>query len=146
MKNIIPIVLILIGFFIGWFSKPTYNDSTIPQVRIDTIYHTDTFIKPIPKKVYTLRVDTDSIFTVDSVRVHVLIPISQKTYSDSSYKAIVSGYKVSLDSMFIYKKEVVKTIPFIIKSHPKFSFGIQIGYGFGGGYAGFGGQYNFISF
>lgn len=145
MKNFIPIILILIGCFIGWFIKPvpSYNP---PINKIDTIYHIDTFIKLVPKLVYEVRVDTDTVLSIDSIKVPVMIPIQRKVYSDSSYRAVVSGYHVSLDTMEVKNKTVFKTIVIKELIKPKFSFGVQSGYGIGGWYVGIGGQYNFISF
>lgn len=56
----------------------------------------------------------------------VVIPITQKVYEDSTYKAYVSGYKASLDSFYIYPQTKVITI----REQPqRWHIGITAGYG-----------------
>lgn len=66
----------------------------------------------------------------DSVSVE--IPITQKVYEADSYRAYVSGYEPSLDSIFVRQKTVQETItvPFKQKQN-RFGFGIGIGAGYG---------------
>lgn len=64
------------------------------------------------------RVDTDSVY--------VAIPITQKVYADNTYRAVVSGYGVCLDTMFVYPRTEIVTI----RQKPKrWSIGVQAGYG-----------------
>jgi hypothetical protein len=42
----------------------------------------------------------------DNDSVEVIIPISTKVYEDSLYRAVISGYNASLDSMQIYRNTV----------------------------------------
>lgn len=77
----------------------------------------------------------------------VVIPITQKVYEDSTYKAFVSGYKASLDSFYIYPQTKIITI----REKPKrWHIGITIGYGITPKgfqpYLGLGCTYTFISF
>jgi hypothetical protein len=74
--------------------------------------------------------DTSEMVTdsnpLDSIAVE--IPITQKVYEDSTYKAYVSGFKPSLDSIFVYPSKEVQTIK--IKPKPKrWGIGVQVGYG-----------------
>lgn len=56
----------------------------------------------------------------------VVIPITQKVYEDSTYKAYVSGYKASLDSFYIYPQTKVITI----REQPKrWHLSLSAGYG-----------------
>ena len=98
------------------------------------VYDTIKVIKPIPKDSVVVRYVTerlpivhyDTIAVFDSVRVE--IPITQKVYEDSTYKAYVSGFKPNLDSIFVYPKTEVQTIK--IKTKPKrWGIGVQVGYG-----------------
>lgn len=61
----------------------------------------------------------------DSVRVNV--PITQKVYETEDYRAYVSGYQPSLDSLlFLRPTQVVR-----IREKPKrWGVGVQVGYGF----------------
>jgi hypothetical protein len=62
----------------------------------------------------------------------VIIPISTKVYEDSLYRAVVSGYNVSLDSIQIYRHTVYvdhfREVTKKVKPH-RWSFGVQVGYG-----------------
>lgn len=60
----------------------------------------------------------------DSVSVE--IPITQKVYETDRYRAVVSGYKPSLDDIYIYQPTQIVQV----KSKPKrWGVGIQVGYG-----------------
>lgn len=87
-----------------------YVTQVLPVVRRDTI------------------IDTLSITTTDSVLVEV--PITSKVYEDSTYKAYVSGYMPSLDSIYIYNNERTITIRKQRYKHKIFGIGIQAGYGY----------------
>jgi hypothetical protein len=62
--------------------------------------------------------------------VEVVIPISTKIYEDSLYRAVVSGYMVSLDTMQIYRNTVyVDRWHEGVKVKPKrWTVGVQVGY------------------
>lgn len=71
---------------------------------------------------------TDTTVIHDSVEV--ALPITQKTYADSTYKAWVSGYRPSLDSIEVYRKTI--TIERTLTQKPKrWSIGVTGGYGYG---------------
>ena len=62
--------------------------------------------------------------TPDSVSVE--IQITQKVYETDRYRAVVSGYKPSLDDIYIYQPTQIVQV----KSKPKrWGVGIQVGYG-----------------
>lgn len=62
--------------------------------------------------------------------VEVVVPIVQKVYSDSTYRAYVSGFNPSLDSIFVYRTTKYVTITKTQQAKPKlFSVGVQAGYG-----------------
>lgn len=140
--------IFVIGFVIGKFSSYTRAVGEIRKVVYDTI----AIYQPVPRDSVVLRYKTvpvkkaaqtttkqptlsnslaSNIITIhdegtDSTQV--TIPITQKVYSDSTYTAYVSGYDVSLDSIFIREKTVEVT-KFIEKKRSRFSIGIQVGYG-----------------
>lgn len=62
----------------------------------------------------------------DSVKVQ--IPISQKVYEDTLYKAYVSGYEPKLDSITIKQKTTYITHT-IRDKESRFRIGLQAGYG-----------------
>ena len=122
-------------------SKPIVKDSLI--VRMDTIRF------PVVKHTTTTTTDTlyRDIVRADSVDVE--IPIERKTYEDSVYFAVVSGYRVSLDSIKVYQRNT--TVERYIKSKPKrIGIGVVGGYGLGKErltpFIGVGVSYNLFSF
>ena len=116
-------------------------------VRKDTIVMRDTIRVTKPSEVvteYVEHVKEKPVIVRDTEVVErypqvvyvrgdsVEIPIVQKKYSDSTYTALVSGYKPSLDSIEVYRKTVVqrKTIT-LRKKAPRWGIGIMGGYGYG---------------
>lgn len=66
--------------------------------------------------------------SADSVEVE--LPITQKVYGDSTYRAWVSGYRPNLDSIDVYRKTV--TIERTLVQKPKrWCIGVTGGYGYG---------------
>ena len=65
----------------------------------------------------------------DSSHVQIPIPIEEKTYTDdSTYTAVISGFRPNLESIEVYQKTT--TITQTIYKRPLVSFGIGIGVGF----------------
>lgn len=88
-------------------------------VECDTIYIHDTIriVEPIHIKETIVRHDTvffpvykelDSISNLTSNQdsAKVIIPITERTYEDSTYKAVVRGYNPELVSLDMYLKEI----------------------------------------
>lgn len=75
--------------------------------------------------------DTSEMVTdsnpLDSIAVE--IPITQKVYEDSTYKAYVSGFKPSLDSIFVYPRKEVQTITTKVNDKSRWSLSVSLGYG-----------------
>lgn len=82
--------------------------------------------------------------------VEVVVPITQRVYADSMYRAYVSGYRPRLDSIFVYPR--TSYITTTVKEKPKrWGIGLQAGYGYSPGngmspYIGIGVSYNLFSF
>lgn len=81
----------------------------------------------------------------------VVIPIEQKTYTDtSSYRAVISGAFVNLDTLEIYNRHEITTIRHVITRNKHWGLSIQAGYGYTPGgfkpYLGFGLSYSFLLF
>lgn len=148
--------------------KPTKSPTSTYDVVRDTVIYNDTipYYKPIPKDSLIVRYRTDILPVANKVSKRddnndsllsqsveqaggdsaaVVIPITQKVYEDSTYKAWVSGYEPQLDSIFVYQKTQV--INNYIREKPKhWGIGLQIGYGSNGKalhpYIGIGVNYN----
>jgi hypothetical protein len=65
--------------------------------------------------------------------IDVVVPIETKVYQDSLYRAVISGYRVSLDSMEVYRNTVhVEQFRDAGKSfyrQKRWSVSVQVGYG-----------------
>ena len=59
------------------------------------------------------------------------IPITQKKYETSEYRAYVSGYEPCLDSIFVFQKTITETVTVRSNGKPKVCFGIAVGPGYG---------------
>lgn len=111
--------------FIG---SPIPVDSTVIRYITVKVPVPDT----IPSRIVAENiVKTDTFPTTDSVSV--TLPITQKIYQDSTYKAWVSGYHPSLDSIVLYQpittitKTITKTD--VVYKPKKWGVGIQVGMG-----------------
>lgn len=58
----------------------------------------------------------------------VIIPITQKVYETEDYRAYISGYRATMDSIFIRQQTTTIRIREPTKSK-RFSIGLQVGYG-----------------
>ena len=130
----VALIVFAIGFIAGFAVSRKYSPSIeLPVVTIqrDTVTRTDTVKGKVPKpeqiiikRVDTVRlqinpanksdikIDTTSRSskpdTVTQPRIgqngEVLIPITSKTYKTDQYKAVISGWRPSLDSIEVYQK------------------------------------------
>lgn len=160
---IIGIVLLAIsGAVLGWWLRGLTSKPVEPIVQIDTLIQHDTLTveKPVPRIVRVI--DTMLVPVVDTVHtrdsVFISLPKEKKVYEDSTYRAVVSGYKPSLDSISVYQTTKVVTITEIVKVPEKKRWGIGVQAGAGiqygtihkqmdvGPYIGVGISYNILSF
>lgn len=130
----------------------TGSNGVVSDTTIVTIYDTVKVVKPIAKNSVVIRyvterlpivdkednspikdqiVDSNEMVTdsnpLDSIAVE--IPITQKVYEDSTYKAYVSGFKPSLDSIFVYPRKEVQTITNKVDDKSRWSLSVSVGYG-----------------
>ena len=159
-SSLIPAaVLILataVSFWAGWdFSRRKYERNFD---RPDTVYLEKWLPAPIPEPdstnlkpriVYLPIHDTvtyavhDTLHQTDSVLVEV--PITEKHYAASDYRATVRGFQPELVDIWIRQKEVQITTPY--RKRWGFTIGPQVGYGItpkgGQPYAGIGVTYGY---
>lgn len=147
---------LLIGLHTG--PRPLSQTATATVTVRDTVVVHDT-LRPEPKvvKQYVTRVvhDTVRIHTslTDSTAVAAL-PFTRRVYADSSYRAVVSGYRPSLDSLELLMplrtvtERTTVTQRRTTRNRPRFSLGLQVGYGTDfsrhGPYVGIGVQWNVL--
>ena len=135
MRNTVVVLLLclsalVLGLFLG--TRAGHFLEPNEMVR-DTVVVRDTIRvpEPYPVKEYVVRVDT--LLWTDTLRfddtVFVEIPISQKVYEDSLYRAWVSGYKASLDSIYVFPRHTVETVYVPGKDRRRWGIGLQIGIG-----------------
>lgn len=131
------VVAFILGGSFGFRLRGRLGESepSSPIVRTDTLwfwrYDTVTVEKPVPRIVRV--VDTmfvpvlDPIHTRDST--FIPIPREEKIYQDSTYRAVVSGYRPSLDSISVFRATEVITITETVKvpQNKRWGIGIQAG-------------------
>lgn len=98
----------------------------------DTLVVRDTIRLEKPVQIETRTVDTMLVSVTDTLRLrdtlYLSLPREEKTYGDSTYTAVVSGYRPSLDYIEIYRKTVTVTTDRYIEA-PRWSLGVSAGPG-----------------
>ena len=128
-------------------AERNYKPRIIVEYRRDTI----TRVKPIYiASTPEIRIDTLILREHDTIAVPV--PIERRVYADSNYRAVVSGWHPSLDSISVYPETRVITIERerVEKERSRWGLGIQAGAGLSANgtavpYVGVGVQYNLFS-
>lgn len=119
--------------------------------RVDTltVFDTITRVKPV-------YIASTPIVRYDTLRLRdtiaVPVPIERRVYADSNYRAVVSGWHPSLDSISVYPETRIITIERerVEKERSRWGLGIQAGAGLSANgvavpYVGVGVQYNLFS-
>ena len=107
MNKVLSFIIVVgIGFVVGYLCRPQ------PGIVVKTEYKTDTLRIVAPGE---LRIDTffrevlvpKTIVQTDTIRdsVWVYLPFERKVYEDSTYRAIVSGYKPVLEEIDVFSKQ-----------------------------------------
>lgn len=113
--------------------NPVPSDSGV--VRYDTIWPDNKGVKNIPKSgnksvenipQKSEKTRGDTLKSAENLPQPVVIPITQKVYKDSDYTAYVSGYKPSLDSIYVRHKVTTITIK---QKARRWNVGVSAGYG-----------------
>lgn len=99
---------------------------------IDTLIVHDTTVHIRPVSVVSRIVDsilvpvTDTIMVRDSV--FLPLPREERVYEDSTYRAVVSGFRPSLDSLWVFRDTKYVTVTTTqLAPAPRFSFGLSAG-------------------
>ena len=156
MKNVvIALALIAAAFLLG---RRSVKPEIVKIHRKDTVVVRDTVRETVlvPKVRYLTRVDTVLLKVPgDTVEVPVLVPISHKVYEGEDYRAVVSGFRASLDTLDIFRKTQTVTNTVVqrveVPGKPKrWGFGVSAGYALTPQgvkrYIGAGISYSFITF
>lgn len=158
MKNVviavIALALIAVAFLLG---RRSVKPEIVEIHRTDTMWMRDTVRETVlvPKICYLTRVDTVLLLVPgDTVKVPVLVPISRNVYEGEDYRAVVSGFRASLDTLDIFRKTQTVTNTVVqrveVPGKPKrWGIGVSAGYALTPQgmkpYIGAGVQYNFLS-
>lgn len=156
MKNVvIALALIAAAFLLG---RRSVKPEIVEIHTTDTVVVRDTVREtvPVPKVRYLTRVDTVLLKVPgDMVEVPVLVPISRKVYEGEDYRAVVSGFRASLDTLDIFRKTQTVTNTVVqrveVPGKPKrWGIGVSAGYALTPQgvkpYIGAGISYSFITF
>lgn len=100
----------------------------------DTVVRVDTIVHERPIYVRQKVVDTMLVAVRDTLRLsdttYIALPRTEKEYADSTYKAIVSGYRPSLDYIEVYPRTMtISTMETVYKDISRWSLGIAAGPG-----------------
>ena len=161
MKNAIIAIVAAVGLFLAGFltRQCTFKlpEPTIIETR-DTLVVTDTMRGTEFVEVYREVRDTMWVDVGDIVVVHdttyLPLPREYVTYQDSSYKAVVSGFKPRLEELEMYPQKEIITIQtektITVSKKTRFGVGVQAGYGITPAgfqpYLGLGISYNLLAF
>ena len=130
LRAAILLLYVGIGFFLGRGCRRT-EPQTHEIVRVDTLTVYDTIVRdrPVSVEKYIFRTDTVRLITVELDTVTAEIPIERKVYAeDSLYRAVVTGYRASLDSLVFWPKTTTITIDRTVREPaPRWSFGATAG-------------------
>ena len=106
----------------------------IPSERVVEVVRTDTLVIDRPVPVWVRIVDTVLVPILDTVHVHdtayIALSMERKEYRDSTYAAVISGYRPELERIEVYPRTITitKTITETARNR-RFGLGIQAGYG-----------------
>lgn len=128
--------------------KEVVSEAYMDTVIISSV---DTLIVEKPTLLTQKVVDTIYVPVRKTDTLFVKLPREEKTYRDSTYLAVVSGYQPSLDRIEIYPRTETKivTIQTEKKVKTRWGLGVQAGYGFSvngvSPYVGIGISYNLVN-
>ena len=149
-------VLMVVSGVLLWSDlhrRDTTPTTVVKTVR-DTIIIRDTITayKPVPFNVYVVDTMWVPVTVSKTDTVWAQLPRTAKVYQDSTYRAVVSGFRPSLDTISVYQRTKVITVTNNVRiPPPRWSWGVQAGVGVNAGgsvtpYLGIGIQYRLGDF
>lgn len=122
-------------FGAGWRYGRNTPPVTVVKTQTDTIIVRDTITayKPTPVNVYvvdTLWYEVPVYAGRDTVYMEAALPKTRKVYQDSTYRAVVSGFMPSLDTISVFQRtQIVTNTVTVERDAPRLSWGVQAGVG-----------------
>lgn len=130
----------LLGAVSGLLASLLCRDKGINQTsgemgtQVKYIYKTDTLTVERPKPYEVRIVDTMYVPVRDTIvkynTTYTPLPREQKVYADSTYRAVISGFDPSLDSMTVYRSRTIMQTNFAA-SRKRWSVGVGPSLGVG---------------
>ena len=149
-------VLMVVSGVLLWSDlhrRDTTPTTVVKTVRDTIILHdTITAYKPVPFNVYVVDTTWVPVTVSKTDTVWAQLPRTAKVYQDSTYRAVVSGFRPSLDTISVYQRTKVITVTNNVRiPPPRWSWGVQAGVGVNAGgsvtpYLGIGIQYRLGDF
>lgn len=143
MKYFLMILLFAGAFLLGAFFEGRKHGKESATVQRDTVIIRDTLLADIPPPVIkevikydtvTIRGRRDTLTIRDSIKVidsnKVVIPIEQKAYQTADYRAVISGWRPSLDSLQIYQDNITITNTITRYRNPRWAITVGAGVGY----------------
>lgn len=110
--------------------EPPEPPEVVIQVDTFVVHDTVTAYKPVPFNVYVVDTMWVPVTVHEHDTVWAQLPRTAKVYQDSTYRAVVSGYRPSLDTISIYRRTVfVDRVERVTIPAPRWSWGVQAGVG-----------------
>lgn len=128
----LPYVIIVILLITCFFQYQKVEVKPEVIIKRDTIYKTDTIYKEKPVYKTLVKVEKDTVYVHDTIRV--VLDRETKIYEDSTYALQISGINADLDwiktyptTKYIHEEKVVQ----IAQKQPLFEFKPSVGIGYG---------------
>lgn len=135
---------LIAGVLLGLVMSGGYRirETDAPQVKTTTVTFRDTVTdtvridRPVLVERLRVRMDTVALPVVSSDVAadfaEVEVPVESSVYSDSTYRAWVSGFRARLDSIEVYPMTVTErtTVTQTVKVPKRWGLGVQAGVGF----------------
>ena len=149
-------VLMVVSGVLLWSDlhrRDTTPTTVVKTVRDTLVIHdTITAYKPVPFNVYVVDTMWVPVTVSKTDTMWAQLPRTAKVYQDSTYRAVVSGFRPSLDTISVYQRTKVITVTNNVRiPPPRWSWGVQAGVGVNAGgsvtpYLGIGIQYRLGDF
>lgn len=122
-------LLVFGGFAIG---RQTARPTEVRQSDTVIVVKHDTTLISSPLPVYVTQTRTEYLAVTDTIvrndTAFIPVPIERKVYEDSTYRAVVTGYRASLDSLWIMRTTNYVTVTNTVKEKaPRWSIGMTVG-------------------
>ena len=125
-------IAVAFGFWSAYHFRyePPEPPEVVVQVDTLVVHDTLTAYKPVPFNVYVVDTLYVPVKVESSDTVWVELPRVAKVYQDSTYRAVVSGYLPSLDTISVFQRTTTITkIERVAIPAPRWSWGVQAGVG-----------------